>query len=522
MAKIPRIDQGNRPSSVTGVAPIPGAAYAAQGLKVLGGVARGALDVAVGAEVEKQKAEAAAIEAERKRLAEIMAAKQAIVDASDAGRIATKFENDTFNLISGLETEFATNPEAMPEEYLKRSREMAEQLQQPDKVIANDRVRLAAVKDAESTISSGLRAVYSNVSRMQTERVKRNLAGSDYEFTNTAAFASSPEAVAAMAEKFRGQQTVNYRAVYGKDAEVKLQETISRAYSAWGEEFSDSNPGQFLAGRENALLKKNISPEKYQALRKSAEASLDGVGKRIQNQIYVDAVRRGSQITALYEAGQLPVETIRATRESWVERKAALVADVSVGKMRKEDGDKAIASIDRELRVLDTVDQMRRSETKASLVPPDAIPAELDVMRKKIFKRDKRMAGKAKDLGDLLAYREAIYKFEAKEQINPATAAAMLKEVEMSMEKSAGKERRNTTSLWTPDDAKEIGNDELDSLFERDMPNATDAERNRATIQFIKMYNARAAAGKEPTEAEAPRLAQDAFRIARGLGPVNK
>jgi hypothetical protein len=90
------------------------------------------------------------------------------------------------------------------------------------------------------------------------------------------------------------------------------------------------------------------------------------------------------------------------------------------------------------------------------------------------------------------------------------------------MEKALKKEQNNTTSWFTPDDAKEIGNTELENLFERDFPTATDTDKARATLQFIKMYNELEEANKTPTEAEAPKLAQDAFRIARGLGPVRK
>jgi hypothetical protein len=59
----------------------------------------------------------------------------------------------------------------------------------------------------------------------------------------------------------------------------------------------------------------------------------------------------------------------------------------------------------------------------------------------------------------------------------------------------------------------------MEDLFATQFKTATEEDKNRATRELMKMFNRRAAAGKEPTEEEAPKLAQDAFRIARGLGP---
>ena len=498
MAKVPRIEQGDRPSGT--YSPTIDASVQA----MVGSVA----DVS-----ETLLKEATAAErAEQQRMAEALAQKQKIVDESNAGRVSMEFEGDHFKTLAELESGYADTPEKIPALYTEIMRERAEAIRLREDI--NDNVKLSATKSAESTMSSGLRQAYSISSALQTKQVKGNLAKSRIEFTGSAIGQRSPEAVQALADKFTAQERGNFVAAFGAEADAQMQKAVSEAYLAWGKNFTHEHPDEYLAA-DKTLIKGNI-PEHYTELDEGARSSLKGMLRRNLNDTFVSAVRRGSEVTTAYAEGTLDIPTILSSREAWKAQIDAILLNPGLTPEQKKT---QTAPITRELEVLKITEDMLRSEMKAEAIPDDELPAEITMERQRIFGRDKKSRPRAKSLDELLEYKKMLTVAHLKKNISPGTYATLVKEADLSMTVTVNKERKNTWSLFS-DTPKQIGNAKLDDLFDVEKPKAPDIERNRATVKFVGMYNAAVAAGKTPTAAEAEKMAEDAFRLAYGAAPI--
>ena len=498
MAQIPRITQGDRPSSVF----TPAVDNSAAGII-------GAMGDMTGEFLETATAEE---QNERKRLALALEEKQKIVDSSNAGRVTLEFEDTHFKTLDDLETEYVNNPEAIPEQYTKRMREHANSVLKREDI--NDAVKLEATKSVESTMSSGLRQAYGLTSKLQTEQVKSNLAKARIVFSGAAIGRSSPQDVKNLADKFTAQEMPNFKAAYGNAAEEEMQKSVSEAYYAWAKDFSHLHPGEYRAF-DLQLIKDNI-PQHYTELNEGANSSLKGITRRQLNDTYIGAVRSGVQITKAYAAGQLDVPSILTKRKEWNAKIDAISIDPN---LTAEQRTEQITPITRELGVLRIIEDMMRTELKAEQIPEDELPAEITTERNALFGKDKKGQVRAKSLNDLLEYKKNLVLAVSKKNINPGNYSSLIKEVDLSMEKSVSKERRNTWA-WFEDTPKQIGNARLEERFEEEKPGASVQERNRATLKFIDAFNTAVESGKSPTEVEAKKMAEDAFNISYGVAPA--
>ena len=236
MAKIPRIDQGDRPSGIPD--PIALNTSTADMIGSATSTSEAAMGVATGFAIREQK-----------RLAEAMEAKQRIVDASDVGRLTTKFESTVYQIEDNLHKEFADNPAAAVDEYMKRSREAL-----PVSVFGapNDTVKLGVTQGNESTISSGVARMHSWVSSRQTERVKGNAELAMTAAINDAAYLGSANAVGAYRDRIIAKLMPEAEMVYGVEAGArmkKLSSAIVKRYSAYA---AKHEPQQFLFDARNS------------------------------------------------------------------------------------------------------------------------------------------------------------------------------------------------------------------------------------------------------------------------------
>lgn len=500
MAKIPRINQGALPSTARVDMPSVAAHPLAAGVDMLGGIAESALEAATVEEIR-----------ERKKLAEALAAKQAIVDQSDITRLNLEFENQNFKLIADLEGEFADNPEAMPEEYLKRTREMQMRLKDESYTVANERVRLAAMKNAESTISSGLRAVYSRVSSLQTKKVQDNLTKNEYALINSARDLSGPEQLSALFSRI--DENPEYEALYGAKAEEERRDVKSKAAKAQIESLSERQPitARRMLESGKGFYGKFLKPEDFQSLRGKTERDALNRGDVLMLEDMVSFGERGNVLLDLANAGKADAAVIFSQREALEARKRTVIDDVN---LLPADRQRRMDLIDREAKFIDAVEQFQTRNTRTEYVSDDETPPEIWRMREKILGPEAELDENT--LAGILDYRSRLLKATVDKKMSPGRAATLMKEIALAMP-AAIKESQANDGWWVFQNPVEAGTRALKAEIEErtageGLPPEVDA---RATMEYVKAYTrAQAESGEMPSKADMVKMARRAYYLA--------
>jgi len=421
MAKIPRIEQGNRESGVVNTTTDNSLANMAGSL---GGVSGSLMDAATVQELR-----------ERKRQAEALRVKQGIVDASDAGVLGLQVQQRVFDISEGLKDTYPDNPKAAMDAYLEAVRPEVEVLK---KQAPNERVALIATKDAESAISSGLGRLQAWGSARDTQRVKGNIARKEYKWVNDAAeytsikdlknaftavdadpdFEAKFGAAVASGERFR-VQTEMTASMLGRFSE---KEPIT------ARSLIDSNPEFF-----NQYLKPA-------ALKAARDATYPDMAKR-DNEILVgtllNAGEKGSTLVNLANGGKATASVIFDAKKSLALDRQKLVDDLNMSIEAKARANKVLDTYEKSI---EAAAQWQRRITDPDYVGDDSVPAEFWIARDKVYASD------SPNIEDLMKLDQMVINLDRDRRISPARATTLRQE--LGLDRGKGLAALKDVPLW--------------------------------------------------------------------------
>lgn len=497
MAKIPRIDLGDRPSGI----PDPIA---------LNTTTADMIGSATSTSAAAMNAATTAALRERKRLAEAMEAKQRIVDASDIGQLTTRFESHIYKLEDDLHQEFAQNPAAAVDEYIKRAREI---LPQNVEAAPNDRVKLGATQGNESAISSGVARMHSWVSQQQTRRIKGNLALDINEAANNAAGLGSAQSVEGYAARITAKLTPMLQATYSPEEAIKEIDKLNSAIAnRYGAAAAKNHPLQFSAElTSSSFLKRNLSDTEHAALSTAADKGYMGLKDKLDMDQAKEAFASGEKLAGLVGAEEF-VSAAAAKTQALTEQKKFAAIDPS---LKPADRKAKIAQIDRQLTLIESLKSIAYKQ--ADITATDD-PKELQTLwtfQDALFGKKAKKSAKS-DLSLLVDQQERLITARDSKQISYGNFKTLFDDVSFAYKKAIEGETDNTSHWFFWQDAREAGNAEINRRLESSsFKNLSEDQKTAVRISYIRRLNAATNKGTV-TKPQATRIALEALSLETG------
>jgi hypothetical protein len=503
MAKIPRIDLGDRPSGIP--APIPLDTTTSDIIGSVTATSAAAMGVATGAAIREQK-----------RLAEAMEAKQRIVDASDVGQLTTRFESNIYKLEDELHKEFAQNPAAAVDEYMKRAREI---LPQNVEAAPNDRVKLGATQGNESTISSGVARMHNWVSSRQTQRVKGNTELAMTAAINDAAYMGSADAVGAYRDRIIAKLTPEAEMSYGAEAGEKMKKlssAIIKRYSAYA---AKHEPQQFLFDARNSDVIKGeggLDGEDHAMMVAHAESAYANLNDTRNLEIASEAFSSGEVLAAGLGTDEfIPAASARMTKLVDESKNLGVGFDANGRKLLPADAAKQKAKVDVQIKRLSKLQAMSYKQLDAKAIDDVDTINILTLEHNKLF--DAIKEGSVSDnLEGLLSFQDRIEAARDEKKITKAKYDAFKGSITDAHNGVMGKQEGQWgwTSFLSDERA---GTKELNRQFKNTYASFPIEVQSAARVAYLREFKNASKQGKM-NAAKAIHIAQQV--ISRETGKV--
>lgn len=494
MAKIPRIDLGNRESSVgASLSPLDTSSSAMIG--TVAGISEAAMGVATAAELR-----------ERKRQADAMDAKQKIVDASDTGRLTTQFEGQLFSIEDKLHAEFADNPTAALDEYVKRAREVSPQIvaQAPKD---NDFVKLAVTQGNEANISSGLARMHTWVAQRQTERVKGNLALVEFKTVNAARDYTSIDQLKNAFSRLDANP--EFDMVYGGKATEKRNLLKADMAKAQLESQSEHSPisTRKLLDKGSGFYGGYLKPDDFVSLRAKTERDALNLADTRMLDTLTSFGERGNKLLSFANAGMADASVIFTERTDLEARRRAIIDDSELSPDAKS---RQFAEIEKQKKFIDAAELWQARNTRAEYIGDDDVPAEVWVQRDKVFANDNP------PLASILEYRQMILDAANNKRVSPAKATMLMQEVGLATPAAIVGAKDNEGWFFWKNDVQagtRAAKREIDKNANEN-PLSAKAE-GRVYSKYVELYTAaQKRTGQMPNREGMIKLARQAFYLA--------
>lgn len=490
--KIPRINQGDRPSAVVGLGRLDNSMAGVAG--ALGDVADTALGIATNAEL-----------AERKRLAEAMAAKQKIVDTLDAGARTGDFEESARSLSDSLKQQYADNPTEAIEVFRKEAETLA-----TDQVSSatNDNVRLDLAQATQSRILSMTRELHDWVSAKQTQNAKGNMVKMLNTTANNAASYGSAAAlergIATAGQQLRPLLEMAYGDKAG-DEEQKLYGNMAKRYA---DAAAQNSPLQLAAELESSsTLKANLSPDDHAALVKAAEKGYMGLKDRRDYNLAKAAFEDNDALAGLVGSPDF-VNAAAAKETALVEQRKTLAVDPS---LKPADRKTQTEAIDAQLERITALKSIAYKQADLTATDDPKVLQDLWQYQDEMFGKKAKKSAK-ENLTLLLAQQDRLIKARDSKQISYGMFKTMFDDTALAYKAASAEEESNTGFLWWVD-AREAGNRVLNSAFKADFKGQSAEKKARVRIEYIKRLNA---AGNVTNE-QAEKIALRSLSLETGV-----
>ena len=513
MAKIPRINQGDRPSAVVG---------GVQRIDSLGGqLAEGAAklaDTGYGLAADAEAREA-------KRRDDALEAKKAITDFTHSTRLVAEYGERNFSRMAQFQEAFKNEPEKAIEPFIAAARKDAADALE---TAPNSTIGLQAARGYAAADASDLNAMHRWAQTQMSENAKGNV-----EVTANIFSAQSEQIVggvdtlaAHLADGRERYKPVFTAALGGKGGADRLQRMQSDATFAY---FSAK------AVREPLWVSNEIEKTTGPAaefLDKDQRASLERITKTRARELPLtrqfDALKKGlaqnSLVGAQIMSGEMdPRDMMNILHAAEAERDV-LKLDKTIGAEEKQA---RLATMEDRLKFLKAAQDFTLSQASFDLADKPGVAAEITANQAKIIKA---VGGKVKLRGDnglseVLKQQSAIFEGILGGAIPKATGKALIRQLEQAMPAGYEKEAKNTGSVWGFQlpwaDANEVGNLTLDREFKAAFPKATQAQRNIAASKLVISLTELADSGTTPTKADAHRLARESVALTMRKDPGN-
>lgn len=501
MAKIPRINPGDRPSAVVGGG-YPTPAEVAAPFK------SGADLVDVGSRIAMDSAEKEAL-----RLRAATEAKQAIVNEVAASRAAGDYEEALVGVFEKFKTEFSEMPDQLPEALLAQGRALA------DRSIlgaANSAEGLERAQRTAARLDSTMRQAHEWVVRRQTQKIKADTEGEKNSLAAQATrLGSARELEASIGAAFE-KLTGRFEAIYGADAEKEKHDLASRMTEGYVRGQMKDRPIAVKWELENAdpegPLGRFLKPAERATLIEQSKVSIDRRGREWQYDALLNAAGKNKEAVALLNIGQLDAQTSMDLRTANQKALEAARIDPSY---TPEQRARQVKFYEGQAKVLDAVEDIRlRGREYDPVEQSDADEtARLDTDKalKKYRGGREILPALVKQMDDLVLKRHS-------GAITEGVFRAQHDRVKMAYEKAVKAEAGNTGlspfgwELWV--DAQESGNLQMNKLMTLAV-NVPKSQKFEAWTEYQRRLNKAETeaekAGRGVTSAEAKRIARIAF-----------
>lgn len=492
MAKIPRINQGDRPSSAIN----PGAPdmSAVNATRVLGGMADTALDVATTEELR-----------ERKRLMDIAIEKKAITDTLDAGARAGELEDQMMSVADSLKEKYADNPVGAIDEFQKEAEKM---VAEHTAASPNSVVQLDLAQQGKSLTYSSIRSLHEWVSAKQTQNAKGHMAKMIQSASNDAAFKTSVGALEGWAAETQARLGPMMEKAFGADA----PDEMAKLLSAGAQQYSDVAASKFPLQHGKELESSKFLRDNLRNIASSiadADRGVAGYHNTQEIETLKQAYRNGEGLAAVVGKDGF-VEAAYTRRVALEAQKITVAQDNNLGPAAKKSlRDK----LDSQIELVDTLRRINYGRAEVVAVDdPDTIRA-ITVHQDALFGKDADSSAK-EHLDLVVAQQRRLAVAMEKKQITLGTYKTKLDDVSLAYAGAIAKETGNT-GLWEFAKPRQVGNQELNTRFKTNFKDQSADVQARVRERYISLFIYAKNHGGV-TEAHAVRLAQEALTQETG------
>jgi hypothetical protein len=457
---------------------------------------------------------AADVEArESKRLADALAAKQAIVDEVEATRRAGDFEEAAVGLSDSLQQKHWSDPQNAIPEYIAEARRQADE---QIRTAPNAEVGLQLARATASRISAGTRDLHSWVSARQTQKAKADLTAMTNHVTRGAESVGTPDALASyLADKETSLAPV-FQKVYGGEADARmaaLKRDATRAFVSVGGERDPLGMLNALDARSGPLVD-HLSSSDREALRKETKASFDGYGKAREMETLKKNVGHNRDVFDAFQAGSLDAGTMYSLQRTLAEEQKAIKVDKRLSPEQKAAQGTLLAE---RAAFLDAMEKARRRQTQFDAEDAPGTVAELIQQQHALFKAENGVKGN--DLSEWSKQQTRLMEAFGDKKISQSTYNTMFKELALALPDAATAEGKKTgwdfyVYQWrTP---REAGVAEMNRLVAGEFRAMTPEQRTAAQVRFVQLYNDAHTVGASVTEKQATTMARKALSLETG------
>jgi len=493
VAKIPRINKGDRPSAVGSSGYHSPAAVAAP-IAALG------------------EAGDAALQGELRRLEKAQAEKQMIVDEVEGSKRLADFDATIREGMDTVKKDFFNDPDKAVSAFTESAQAWA-----GGEVKAaseyNGRVGLTVAQGTSARIAAATREMYAWVSDRQTQRAK----GNTEEIINRTAAGAEHLTSAAELDRYitraKGQYQQQLTNVFGAaDAETRMADLATKATQGFFAVAGDRNPIGVLSALDdpNGPAAKYLTPAERDSLRKQTRASLDGRQATREIDLARQASGENAQALALLDSGKLQPELMISLQNRNREAQRAALIDPS---FTKEQREKQIIQLKRQEEALDAIEDMRRRGTRFDPTEQVTGDSAMLAQHKKEFKK---LKGQPADLMVLEEHLQRIILARRKREISDPMFVSMKGDIDLALEKSVKAERNNDGFLFFVD-SREAGNIELNRLFSGRLKTATEAQQTAAWREYMRRFAAASKGGVDVKSAASRAMAREAASMQTGV-----
>jgi len=509
MAKIPRINQGDRPSAVPGGALVGAAGSAAPLAAGLGDLA----DVGYKIAADEEEAQAVAARDAREQF-------QAITNEVAASRGAGDYEEGLVDYTAKIQKDMWETPEKAPEALLEAGRQLADQ---QIKSAPNTAISLDLAQKTASRLDSAMREMHNWALARQTQKAKGDLTVIK---NRAAAGAESQPSLAGLDVYIKTKEaelSSIFHNVLGPAAQAEMQDMKTGMAQGWLHVFGDKDPIaglQALQAKEGPLVD-HLNAAQREAGRREMTASFEGLTKTRELETIVRHTGQNRKLGEAFMAGDPTFAGIAFTqRRALEEQKKAVKAQMTydakalkaLGLPTTEPGD-VMGLIDDSLSYIDALEKARRRQTVFD-APDDPTTSEA-----LLVKMNKALNSKnGKDLGNVVRFQKDLAVAVAGEKISGATAATMFKTMSLAMDKASD----NNEDVWGPNTWRlwrapmEAGSVELNRQFGGQFSKLDKPTQQRVRLSYMGQFNTAQEMGAAVDGKAARKMALRALSLETG------
>ena len=499
MAKIGRIDKGDRPSGV------PGGRFPVSPQDASAPFQMAANVADVGMRVAAQEEYA---EAKRRRDAE--EALLAITNETTSGRLAGEFEDTLAARVEELKAEHSNSPEKLPAAVRQAAQEISARALEG---ATNTAIALQLSKDINSKTDSAVREGRSWALGRGVQIAKVNFSGMVNRVVADARTQPSLEALTGyLAGKKAALGPLSGR-VLGAEGPSTLGKMESDATEVWVTALIQKDPvrGAIAVKDAKGLIGTALTGDQRKALESVAITAYHNMVDTDQRNLVEDSVRKGDDTYDLLRDDKLTADIILSRKKAIQNQRQAIKAGIVIGpEIPKEFGIDVKAVADAKLAVLDNAEAVLDavSKTRWKQIDPGDV-RDSTVSRRLLLAQEEAIKAKGPKKLDLLAKQQLdLAVARLNKTAKPGELDVMDKDLSREIKASVAAESNvnklfpDTWQMWGAA-ARQAGTVALNVQFAGDFSARTDEEKQATYIEYVSRFNAATKDGTVEIDEEA-------------------